>query len=127
MTRPHFLLALAALAAAASSCAAQPPDPNGSSLLSLERTIPLPGVGGRIDHLAYAARGRRLFVAELGNGTVESVDIVSGRVVGRIEGLSRPQGVAWLADVGELAVASGDGSLRFYRGDELRPVAAMNL
>jgi DNA-binding beta-propeller fold protein YncE len=114
--------------AAAVSCGAQPqPDAGGPAPLSLERTIPLPGVAGRIDHLAYDAHGHRLFVAELGSGTVEAIDLPAGRVTGRIAGVSEPQGVAWLENVGELAVASGDGTLRFYNGDGLRPVATMNL
>src|SRR5438270_9310145 len=39
--------------------------------LVLEATIPLPDTGGRIDHLAVDLRRGRLFVAELGNGTVD--------------------------------------------------------
>lgn len=35
--------------------------------LRLERTIPLPDVQGRIDHLAMDLSGERLFVAALGN------------------------------------------------------------
>ena len=35
--------------------------------LQLERTIPLPDVTGRIDHMAIDLGRRRLFVAELGN------------------------------------------------------------
>lgn len=87
----------------------------------------LPGVAGRIDHLAYDARHHRLFVAELGNGTVEAVDLVSGNIAGRIAGLHEPQGVAWLDAADELAIASGDGTLRFYSGDGLRPVANLVL
>ena len=120
------LLSAAAVAALAGSCDAQTP-PSGPAPLALERTISLPDVAGRIDHLAYDPQRRRLFVAELGNGTIEAVDLASGRVASRISGLGEPQGVAWLPGVGELAVASGDGSLRFYSGNDLRPVAAIAL
>jgi hypothetical protein len=69
-------------------------------------------VVGRIDHLAYDARRGRVFVAELGNGTVEGVDLATGRVIGRIGGLKEPQGLAFLPGRDELAVASGgDGSV----------------
>ena len=37
-------------------------------------TIVLPNVAGRIDHLAFDAQHQRLFVAALGNDTVEVVD-----------------------------------------------------
>lgn len=109
------VVALAASASTASQKAAQIP-------LVLERTIPLPGVGGRIDHLAIDLKRRRLFVAELGNGSVDSIDLGQGTIIRRVAGLKEPQGVAYLADHDELAVASGgDGTVRFYRGDHLAP------
>lgn len=53
--------------------------PAGPPLLAVERTIPLPNVSGRIDHLAVDLAHRRIFVAELGNGTVEAIDLGSGQ------------------------------------------------
>ena len=53
--------------------AAEPPAP-----LVLERTIALKGVTGRIDHLAVDLARKRLFVAELGNGTVDVIDLAAG-------------------------------------------------
>lgn len=115
-----FLLAIAP----AAGCAAQP----RAAPLVLEQVIPLPRVEGRIDHLAVDPNGRRLFVAELGNGSVEAVDLASGKVVGRISGLREPQGLAFLPDRDELAVASGgDGSLRVYRAGDLAPLAVLAL
>lgn len=88
--------------------------------LVLERTIALQAVAGRIDHLAFDPKRGRLFIAELGNGSVEAVDLASGRSAGRITGLKEPQGLAFLPDRDELAVASGgDGAVRFYRGGDL--------
>jgi hypothetical protein len=96
--------------------------------LTLERTIVLKDVAGRIDHLAVDVAGRRLFVAELGNGSVDAVDLDSGAVVGRIKGLPEPQGLAFLPDRGELAVANGgDGSLRFFRAADLAPTGSVVL
>ena len=43
-----------------------------TSALRQVAAITLPGVKGRIDHLAFDAKRRRLFVAALGNDTVES-------------------------------------------------------
>ncbi len=42
----------------------------GPAPLVLERTIPLPDVAGRIDHMAVDLARKRLIVAELGNDTV---------------------------------------------------------
>jgi DNA-binding beta-propeller fold protein YncE len=81
----------------------------------LVRTIPLPKVEGRIDHLALDARAGRLSVAALGNNTVEVIDLAQGKVVQRIDGLPEPQGLLSLN--GQIVVASGgDGSCRFYDG-----------
>jgi hypothetical protein len=96
--------------------------------LVLERTIPLAGVHGRIDHLAVDLATQRLFVAELGAGAVEALDLRSGRSAGRIAGLSKPQGVAALAERGELIVATGgDGGVRVYRSADLAPLGEMRL
>ena len=45
--------------------------------LTVEAKIALPGVKGRIDHLAVDVAEQRLFIAALGNGTVEVVDLKS--------------------------------------------------
>src|SRR5512142_1289888 len=61
--------------------------------LRLLQTIPLPNVEGRIDHLAIDIKGQRLFIAALGNNSVEVVDLRVGKVIQSISGFSEPQGV----------------------------------
>lgn len=100
-------------------------DPN--SPLRLVRTIALPDVRGRVDHMTIDGSTNHLFVAELGNGTVDDVDLAVGKVAGRISGLREPQGVAWLAAQQELAVACGDGLVRFFRRSDWREVARISL
>lgn len=96
--------------------------------LVLERTIPLPGVSGRIDHMAVDLRRGRLFVAELGNGGVDAIDLASGKPVRRVAGLKEPQGVAYVPGADLLAVASaGDGSVRLFRGEDLQPAGTVAL
>jgi hypothetical protein len=124
VNRLGLLPLAAALLLMPAACSAQAPS---AASLVLERTIPLPRVSGRIDHLAYDPQGRRLFVAELGNGSVDAVDLASGGTA-RIGGLREPQGIAFLPARGELVVAcGGDGSVRFYDGGTLRPVATVQL
>jgi hypothetical protein len=121
-------VAMAALASA-SACQASPHTvaaTDAASPLRLERTILLPGAAGRIDHLAIDPARRMLFVAEYGNGTVDTVDLAIGKVVGRIAGLHEPQGVAVLAD-GQIVVACGDGSVHFYAAADQREIAALVL
>jgi len=116
---------LAATSCSANAQAIDPRDPR--SPLHLTRTIELKNVRGRIDHLALDPRNNRLFIAELGNDTVDEVDLTSGTVMGRISGLREPQGVAWLPAQDEIAVASGDGSVRFYRQSDRQEVARISL
>ena len=120
-------LALALIAACAgwtAACAA----PGETAPLSLERTIALPGVTGRIDHMAVDLKRGRLLVAEVGAGGLDQIDLGSGVRLHRVEGLEEPQGVAFLAALDQVAVANGgDGSVRFYRADDLAPVGAVQV
>jgi DNA-binding beta-propeller fold protein YncE len=86
-----------------------------NSPLRLEKTIPLPGVKGRIDHLAFDADNQRLFVAALGNNTVEILDLKSGKIAHTIDGLAEPQGVLYVPERKRLWIANGsDGSVRIF-------------
>jgi YVTN family beta-propeller protein len=98
------------------------------SALSLARTIPLGDVKGRIDHLAVDLEGKRLFVAELGNDTVGVIDLRSYHVRQRVTDLAEPQGVGFLPATQTLYVANGgDGSVRAFTGDDLKPSVALKL
>jgi DNA-binding beta-propeller fold protein YncE len=88
----------------------------------LEKEIALPGVEGRIDHFAVDVSGKRLFVAALGNGTVEALDLAKGRRAAQIRDLKEPQGLYFDGAANRLYVASGgDGTLRAYDGTTLAP------
>lgn len=96
--------------------------------LALERTIPLKSVTGRIDHMAVDVQRGRLAVAELGNDSVDIIDLGEGRVVHQIAGLQAPQGIAYALAAGLLAVASaGDGSVRFFRASDFLPAGQVDL
>jgi DNA-binding beta-propeller fold protein YncE len=69
----------------------------------------MPGVEGRIDHLAVDPTGQRLFVAALGNNTVEVLDVDKGVHVKSLAGFREPQGIALAADANVVAVANGQG------------------
>lgn len=100
--------------------------PGERSALSLVKTIPLPGVTGRFDHFALDVKGRRLFVAALGNNTLEAIDLAAGQRLQSIAGLPKPTGVLYLADRNELFVACGDdGAFKVFNGVSLRPVRAV--
>ncbi len=98
------------------------------NLLTQVETIPLDGVKGRIDHFGLDAKGKRLFVAALGNDTVEVVDLAAGKVTKHIRNLSTPQGVGFAPESNRLAVANDqDGSCRLYDGTSLQQTATIEL
>ena len=87
------------------------------ALLVRVQEIPLPNVRGRIDHLTFDAKRKRVVVAALGNNTVEVVDTFAGRDIHSINGAAEPQGVAFAPELDRLFVANGaDGKLRVYDG-----------
>lgn len=87
----------------------------GTPVFKLEATIPLPDVEGRIDHLSIDVRGKRLFVAALGNNSLEVIDLAANRRTHTINGLAEPQGIAYVASSNRLYVANGkDGSVRAF-------------
>ena len=90
--------------------------------------IPLNGVEGRIDHFGFDATRQRLFVAALGNDTVELLDLSADRVTQEIKGLRAPQGIGFAPESNRLAVANDqDGSVRLYDGTTLRQTARIDL
>jgi hypothetical protein len=90
-------LAVAAACLVVWAAAAQP--------LVLDRSVDLPSVHGRLDHMDIDLEGNRLFAAALGADSVEVVDLAAGKRVARLRPLHEPQGVAW--DAGRLFVANG--------------------
>lgn len=118
--RSGFALSLLALTCIFSS-AQNPP-------LKLERTIPLPGVEGRIDHLTADVEGGRIFVAALGNSSIEIVDLNRAQRTGEIKSLKEPQGLLYRPENGGLYVATGgDGMVRLYNGKILALVGSIAL
>jgi len=101
---------------------------NDSSTLRQVQSIQLPGVEGRIDHMAVDLQGERLFVAALGNNTLEVVDLKAGKRTDEIEGLREPQGVVYVPEADRLFVSNGEGaSLDVYDGQSLELVDRVEL
>jgi DNA-binding beta-propeller fold protein YncE len=77
-----------------------------NSPLRFVQTIPLPKVAGRIDHMAVDVKGQRLFIAALGNNTVEILDLNAGKHFKSISGFHEPQGVSFIPEFNKLLVAN---------------------
>lgn len=96
--------------------------------ITFEASIALENVSGRIDHLAVDLEHRRIFIAELGNGSVDVVDVDARAPTKRITGLSEPQGVAYSNRTQVLYVATGgDGVLHSYSGVSLQPAKSVTV
>lgn len=94
--------------------------------LKLTKVIPLPNVAGRIDHMDIDSNTGRVFVAALGNNTVEVVGLREGRVLRTLKGFHEPQGVLYLADLHRLYVTNGgDGTCAILDGKTLERVKSL--
>lgn len=88
-----------------------------ASLLRLDKSVDLPDVQGRIDHMSIDVKGHRLFVSALGNNTIEVIDVNEGKRIKTIGGLREPQGVLYVPDNDRLYVANAkDGSVEIFDG-----------
>ena len=120
MKRLHsiFLIGLTALAVRAQ---AEEPTP-----LRLVQTIPLPNVEGRIDHMAVDLKGQRLFIAALGNNTVEVLDLRAGKRIRSITGLHEPQGVGFIPEFNKIFVANAkSGACEVFDGSSFKPIKSI--
>lgn len=89
--------------------------------LTLSSRIELPNVNGRIDHFSADLKGQRLFVAALGNRTVEVLDVKAGKRLRSLTGLAEPQGLFYDSSTDRLFVACAkDGAVKIYDGSSLQ-------
>jgi hypothetical protein len=99
-----------------------------SDELKLEKAITLPSVKGRIDHMDVNMKDRIVYVAALGNNSVEVADITKGIVLHSIKALDEPQGVAYISQQHEIFVANGgNGDCYFYNANSFEKIATIHL
>lgn len=99
-----------------------------SAPLRLVQTIPLPDVDGRIDHMAVDLKGQRLFVAALGNNTVEVLDLRAGKRVHSITGLREPQGVGFVPEFNKLFIANAkNGACDVFDASSFKRIKSIKL
>src|SRR5947209_7487658 len=83
---------------------------HATEVLEPAATIDLPSAKGRIDHFGVDLKQRRLFIAALGNDTLEVVDVRSGRRERSVDGFGEPQGVLYLPEYNRIYVANGSAN-----------------
>ena len=100
----------------------------GIEKLKLIKEISMPEVKGRVDHMAFNQKDQVLYVAALGNNSVEVIDLKNGTIVHSIKGIEEPQGIAYVQDQNEIAVASGgNGDCVFYNASTFQKLATIHL
>lgn len=108
------------------SCKGQ--KPFGVEFLKLDKEILLPAVKGRIDHMDVNVKDGIVYMAALGNNTLEVIDIVKGKLLHSIPGLDKPQGVGYVPRRHEIVVANGgSGDCYFYNAGNFQKVATVHL
>ena len=101
---------------------------NTGASLVLTASIPLPGVSGRIDHLAYNSKLQVIYVAALGNNTMEVVDLKSKKVIHTITGLSEPQGIRYIDASNSIFVANGEnGECDVFNAESYQRITSFKL
>ena len=94
--------------------------------LTLGKTILMPKVEGRIDHMAVDVTRQRLFVAALGNNTVEVLDLKAAKAIQSLPGFAEPQGIAYVPELNRLFIANGrDGSCRILDGASFKTISVV--
>lgn len=107
-------------------CKAQ--EPFGENYLKVNKVIPLPNVKGRIDHLGINLKEQIVYIAALGNNSVEIVDLKKGKVIHSIAGLDEPQGVCYIPEKQEIFVANGgNGNCYFFNASTFEKTATIHL
>ena len=80
------------------------------TLPQLTADIAMPGVKGRIDHFGVDAKRHRLYVAALGNDTVEVLDLGARTRARSLDGFGEPQGIVHVPETGRVFVANGSSN-----------------
>jgi DNA-binding beta-propeller fold protein YncE len=81
-----------------------------SSPFSPIQTIAIPNVNGRIDHMAIDTRGQKLFVAEIGNNSLDAIDLKAAKRIQNISNnglLHEPQSVVFIPEQNRIFVSNG--------------------
>jgi hypothetical protein len=100
----------------------------GTGLLTLNKAIEMPDVKGRIDHMDVNVKDKIVYMAALGNNTLEVIDLQAGKVIHSIKGLDKPQGVGYIPPTNEIFVANGgNGDGYFYNATTFEKTAAIHV
>lgn len=88
-----------------------------SPAVALLKTIPVPPVEQRFDHLSIDLKTDRLFVSATGNNSIYVIDLSTDKISNIIDGLNDPEGILFIPGLDELIVGNqGNGVVDFFNG-----------
>jgi DNA-binding beta-propeller fold protein YncE len=119
---------IAFLAAVLISCSGIKPTKQISSTVFPARKIKLNGILGRIDHLALSANGKKIYIAGLGNNTLEVIDLETGRKDTSLAELEQPQAVLLSLETGKIMTTNGgDGVCTIFHCNTYKELATIDI
>lgn len=100
----------------------------GTGHLTLNKVVQMPNVQGRIDHMDVNVKDKIVYMAALGNNTLEVIDLQAGKILHSIKGLDKPQGVGYIPSTNEIFVANGgSGDCYFYNAATFEKTGTLHL
>jgi DNA-binding beta-propeller fold protein YncE len=126
MRYPSFTILLSIFILTITGCNGQ--STFGENYLQVKKIISLPGVKGRIDHLDINLKDQIVYIAALGNNSLEIVDLNAAKVLKSITGFDEPQGIAYIPQTREIFIANGgNGDCYFYNANTFERIATVHL
>ena len=111
-----------------SSAIGQVNDSNVAAPLELATSIPLPNVTGRIGHLCYNSKQQQIYVAALGNNTLEVLDFQNKKKISSIKSFEQPQGVEFMPSSDIIIVTSiGTNFCKTFNSNTFKLIGSINL
>jgi DNA-binding beta-propeller fold protein YncE len=96
--------------------------------LAMRTRIALPNVEGRIDHFSADLKGNRLFMAALGNRSIEVLDVANSKRIHSIADVAEPQGLYFDPTSNHLFAATRqDGTVKVFDGGTYQLLQTTNL
>ena len=91
-------------------------------LLTLEKSVPLPGVKGGFDLMAVDVSGNRLFLCAEDNDSLEVIDLASGQRLRSVAGFHGPKWAVYRPEQQRIYVSNSDGQVTVLDARTFAPI-----
>lgn len=87
--------------------------------LRLVQTFTLPGVTGKFDHMTVDWKNKRAFAAASQHGTIEVLDLTTGKTLKSIPNKGKPAGIIYSPQLDKVVYSTDAGWVRFLNPNSL--------